>query len=129
VEELKKTGVVRFVLSEETPHPVEIHTEGALIVTFDPLDGSSIVGSNWSVGAIVGIWECDESVLIGKRGRDQVGASCCVFGSRTSALFHNTATDGVDEHTLIGNIWRVTKTSIQIRSKGKIFSPGNLRAV
>ena len=26
------------------------------IVTFDPLDGSSIIGTNFSVGSIFGIW-------------------------------------------------------------------------
>jgi sedoheptulose-bisphosphatase len=37
------------------------------IVTFDPLDGSSIVGCNWTVGSIFGIWKNDEKKLIGHK--------------------------------------------------------------
>ena len=32
-------------------------------VTFDPLDGSSIIGTNWSVGSIFGIWKSDEKYI------------------------------------------------------------------
>ena len=39
--------------------------QGPFIVTFDPLDGSSIIGSNWTVGSIIGIWRSDENILIG----------------------------------------------------------------
>lgn len=34
------------------------------IVTFDPLDGSSIIGSNFTVGTIFGVWvNCDKKVI------------------------------------------------------------------
>lgn len=39
-------------------------------VAFDPLDGSSIVDTNFSVGTIFGIWPGDK--LVGITGRDQV---------------------------------------------------------
>lgn len=40
-------------------------------VAFDPLDGSSVVDTNFSVGTIFGVWPGDK--LIGITGRDQVG--------------------------------------------------------
>lgn len=40
-------------------------------MAFDPLDGSSIVDTNFSVGTIFGVWPGDE--LIGVTGRQQVG--------------------------------------------------------
>jgi sedoheptulose-bisphosphatase len=40
-------------------------------VAFDPLDGSSIVDTNFSVGTIFGVWPGDK--LTGITGRDQVG--------------------------------------------------------
>ena len=66
-----------------------MNENGSLIITFDPLDGSSIIGCNWTVGTIVGIWEYDDRILIGKKGKDLIASSCCMYGSRTSALFYN----------------------------------------
>ena len=39
-------------------------------VAFDPLDGSSIVDTNFTVGTIFGVWPGDK--LLGVTGRDQV---------------------------------------------------------
>ena len=40
------------------------------VVAFDPLDGSSIVDTNFTVGTIFGVWPGDK--FIGVTGRDQV---------------------------------------------------------
>jgi len=53
-------------------------------VAFDPLDGSSIVGANFAVGAIFGVWSGD--CLLGRTGAEQVAAAYAVFGSRTSLV-------------------------------------------
>lgn len=45
-------------------------TGNGFSVAFDPLDGSSIVDTNFSVGTIFGIWPGDK--LTGITGRDQV---------------------------------------------------------
>lgn len=58
-----------YGLSEEKPSPIALGGS-KFIVTFDPLDGSSIIGTNWTVGSIVGIWPNDEGILIGKRVKD-----------------------------------------------------------
>ncbi len=52
-----------------------------LQVAFDPLDGSSIVGANFAVGSIFGIWPGDE--LIGRKGSEQAAAVYAVYGPRT----------------------------------------------
>ena len=41
-------------------------------MAFDPLDGSSVVDTNFSVGTIFGVWPGDK--LTGITGRDQVAA-------------------------------------------------------
>ena len=53
----------------------------ALQVAFDPLDGSSILGANFAVGAIFGIWR--GNTLLGVSGKDQVAAAYAVFGPAT----------------------------------------------
>ena len=34
----------------------KLNDKGKFIVTFDPLDGSSIIDSNLAIGTIAGIW-------------------------------------------------------------------------
>ena len=47
-----------------------ISTGEGFSVAFDPLDGSSIVDTNFTVGTIFGVWPGDK--LVGVTGRDQV---------------------------------------------------------
>ncbi|KAG5994349.1 hypothetical protein E4U54_003126 [Claviceps lovelessii] len=54
-------------------------------VAFDPLDGSSIIGPNWTVGTIIGIW-LGESALRSQPSTHQVAAILGVYGPRTTAL-------------------------------------------
>jgi sedoheptulose-bisphosphatase len=129
---------VAYSFSEETPDPykVKFADKGKWVVTFDPLDGSSIISNNWTIGAIVAIWpkDKDDQVLIGKTGRYMSSACCCCFGSRTSVMFYNEVKDKVEEYTLMNGgspneYWVTSKTDIKIRPSGKIFSPGNTRCV
>ena len=60
---------MKLACSEEVPEPVDMGGEG-YCVAFDPLDGSSIIDTNFSVGTIMGIWPGDK--LSGITGRDQV---------------------------------------------------------
>ncbi|KAM5354895.1 hypothetical protein ACJ41O_001541 [Fusarium nematophilum] len=53
-------------------------------VAFDPLDGSSIIGPNWSVGTIIGIWDGETS--INRPSDKQIAAILGVYGPRTLAI-------------------------------------------
>ena len=57
-------------------------------VAFDPLDGSSIVDTNFTVGTIFGVWPGDK--LIGVTGRDQVSClhSCNMEKNRKPKWHH-----------------------------------------
>lgn len=68
---MRAQHVVKLACSEEVPEPVDMGGSG-FSVAFDPLDGSSIVDTNFAVGTIVGIWPGDK--LEGITGRDQVRA-------------------------------------------------------
>jgi fructose-1,6-bisphosphatase len=52
-------GVCKYACSEEVPEPVDVGGEG-YCVAFDPLDGSSIVDTNFAVGTIFGVWPGDK---------------------------------------------------------------------
>lgn len=72
--------VCKFACSEEVPEAVDLGGEG-FSVAFDPLDGSSIVDTNFSVGTIFGVWPGDK--LTGITGRDQAAAGMGIYGPRT----------------------------------------------
>ena len=55
-EALKDCGVVYGASSEERPYLTKLNENGKFFVTFDPLDGSSIIDSNLAIGTIAGIW-------------------------------------------------------------------------
>jgi sedoheptulose-bisphosphatase len=64
---LARTKLVATASSEETPQETRLGGEG-FSVAFDPLDGSSIVACNFTVGTIAGVWAGDR--LVGQKSRD-----------------------------------------------------------
>ena len=59
-DNLTQSGVVFSASSEERPYMTKLNDKGKFIVTFDPLDGSSIIDSNLAIGTIAGIWKKPE---------------------------------------------------------------------
>lgn len=54
-------------------------------VAFDPLDGSSIIAPNWTVGTIIGIWDGDSALRQPPR-QNLLAAILGVYGPRTTAV-------------------------------------------
>ena len=124
---LSESDLVASFASEEQDYSVEINGEGgAYSVAFDPLDGSSLVDVNISVGSIFGVWEGNG--FLGKTGADMKCAGYFQYGPRTSFIL---AVGGeISEFTLndLGEYHR-SKSDISVAPEAKIFAPGNLRAV
>jgi fructose-1,6-bisphosphatase len=100
---LKECGVVYAASSEERPYLVKLNDNGKFFVTFDPLDGSSIIDSNLAIGTIAAIWRRPEGCtdVVGMNARtDMVGAALSCYGSRTNIVLYNALTKTVDELTL-----------------------------
>jgi sedoheptulose-bisphosphatase len=124
-EALKFSHVCKYACSEEVPEPVDMEGEG-FCVAFDPLDGSSIVDTNFTVGTIFGVWPGDK--LKGITGRDQAAAGMGVFGPRTCFVIALKDAPGCHEFLLQDDgKWLHVKETTEI-GEGKMFSPGNLRA-
>jgi sedoheptulose-bisphosphatase len=122
---LKKSGVVFSAASEEKPYANELNADGSYMVTFDPIDGSSVVDSNFSVASIFAVWEGTD--INGLNGKDLVGAALAVYGSRTTIIIFNTQSNRVEELTLLKmgtkERWIVTTPEMKIGPKAKLFSP------
>ncbi|CDW72877.1 sedoheptulose--bisphosphatase [Stylonychia lemnae] len=131
-EALKNTGMVYAGLSEERSYVTQLDDNGKYIVTFDPLDGSSIIDTNFTIGSIFAIWPKGD--LNEMTGRKIVGAALALYGSRTNILIYNPDTEQVDEATLQKTgenelQWVISQKNIRIRTDGRYFSPGNTRSI
>lgn len=124
-EALRYSGVCKYACSEEVPETVDMGGEG-FCVAFDPLDGSSIVDTNFSVGTIFGVWPGDQ--LTGITGRDQAAAGMGIYGPRTVFCIALKDAPGCHEFLLQDDgKWVHVKETTEI-GEGKLFAPGNLRA-
>lgn len=100
---MSQSGVVYSASSEERPYLTKLNEKGKFVVTFDPLDGSSIIDSNLAIGTIAGIWTKPEGTddLTGLTARSSmVGAALSCYGSRTNIVIYNAKSKTVDELTL-----------------------------
>ena len=61
-------------------------------VAWDPLDGSSILGAGWAVGAIFGVWPGGQ--LLGRSGSELAAAAYAVFGPRTLLVLARPCSGG-----------------------------------
>jgi len=138
-DNLSQSGVVYSASSEERPYLTKLNDKGKFVVTFDPLDGSSIIDSNLAIGTIAAIWTKPEGTddLTGLTARkSMVGAALSCYGSRTNIVVYNAKTKTVDELTLQSkskgeedNEWIMSQKGMKIKPEGRFFSPGNAKSM
>lgn len=105
-------------------------------VAFDPLDGSSIIAPNWTVGTIVGIW--DGRTAVGQSPAEkQVAAVVGVIGPRTTAFVALRVPGGAAPACFEVGLgaggaegWDVVRPEVKLAEppfKTRYFAPANLR--
>jgi fructose-1,6-bisphosphatase I len=114
-EELSQIKSVHTIASEEKELPMLLNEAGQYFIAFDPLDGSSLVDVNLSVGSIFGIYDGE---FVGSK----LVASCyVVYGPRVELVF---AYNGkVKLYLLQAGEFEYVK-EIHLNEKGKIMAPG-----
>lgn len=126
-------GSVGVLASEENEHPVilqqHISEEAKYAVIFDPLDGSSNIDVNVSVGTTFSIFRRPEDVRRDdptswflQRGTKQVAAGYVVYGSSTILVY--TAGKGVHGFTLDPAIgaYVLSHENIKMPRQGSYYS-------
>ena len=136
---LGNRGNVAVMASEENEEPVVVQRDwqkGKYVVVFDPLDGSSNIDVNVSVGTIFSILRRDpaptkdrtplQDVL--QPGLRQVAAGYVVYGSST--MFVYTAGHGVAGFTLDPAIgaYLISHPHIEMPAQGSIYSVNEANA-
>lgn len=97
IKELGDSGLVKYLASEEQPEVIEFESNTDLAITVDPLDGSSLLSVNLTVGTIIGI----QRGGVMKPGKEMVGAMYVLYGPLTVLVY--TLGDGVHEFVLNAN--------------------------
>ena len=113
MQHLNSNSHVGGFASEERPEYTELG-EGHYIITFDPLDGSSIIDTNFSIGSIFCVWKKTEKHLIGQKGTDAITGMIVTYGPRTTCVFYNDYIGAVQELTLIKGKWEVSQPCCKI---------------
>lgn len=121
--------------NEDVLHIPEKYPTGKYVLLYDPLDGSSNIDANVSIGTIFSIYRRVTPSGKGtmrdclQPGYKQVAAGYVVYGSST--MFVYTTGDGVHGFTLDPSIgeFLLSHENIKIPSRGRIYSvnEGNYR--
>jgi len=132
IHRLSRCGALCAMASEENADIIEIPDglpTGDYFVIFDPLDGSSNIDANVSIGTIFSIYRRkspSESRLLAsdylQKGADQVAAGYILYGSSTMMVF--TTGDGVNGFTLDPSVgeFLLSHPNIRIPEQGNIYS-------
>lgn len=131
VELLGSSGHFGLLVSEERDTVVVVdqaRETGKYVVAFDPLDGSSNLGSNIPVGTIFAIWRKREASRAAtsddfmQSGRKLVAAGYAVYGAKTSFVY--SVGQGVHGFTLDPSIgeFLLTEETIHSPQSGRTYS-------
>lgn len=119
------SGVVCNIASEEMDdiYQAQAPGPGLYSVAYDPLDGSSLVDVNLSIGTIVSIHKgCD----LFQEGRKQVAALYLLYGPRVSMVY--SVGNGVHEFNMNSLMeYTLSRENISMSPSGGIYAPGGLR--
>ena len=129
IRALKNGGQVCAVISEEDEEIVHLNKDCRYVVAIDPLDGSSNIDVNVSIGTIFSIYRrvspvggevTEEDVL--QPGTKQVAAGYILYGSSTMLVY--TTGHGVNGFTLEPSLGEfvLSHTNMTCPADGKIYS-------
>lgn len=128
---LVKTGAVCGMVSEEIDHVISVPEEdriGPYLVCFDPLDGSSNIDINVSIGSIFGILPAIRPKRVAveadfmRPGKELCAAGYCMYGPQTQLVL--TFGRGVVMFTLdpVTGTFFLTRENVRVAPEAKEFA-------
>jgi fructose-1,6-bisphosphatase I len=126
---LAKGGEVCALVSEEAESYVDLNNEGKYVIAIDPLDGSSNIDVNVSIGTIFSIYRRktlaglpiqEEDIL--QKGSEQVAAGYILYGSSTMLVYTTGfGVHGFTHEPSLGEYF-LSHPGLQMPADGKIYS-------
>lgn len=126
---LTKGGEACAIISEETESFVDLNNDGKYIIAIDPLDGSSNIDVNVSIGTIFSIYRRKSPVGqpiqqldILQRGSEQMAAGYILYGSSTMLVYTTGfGVNGFTYETTLGEYF-LSHPDMKVPEDGKIYS-------
>ena len=115
---LRDLSLVNALISEEKEEVMPVHPDGKYTICYDPLDGSSIVDVNLSVGSIFGIYDKDRLCGAGLRA-----AAYVVYGPRLELVIAVKGKRPRHYRSGASGLFS-SRSKIQLGEKGKLNAPG-----
>jgi fructose-1,6-bisphosphatase I len=126
---LAKGGEVCALVSEEAESFVDLNNDGKYVIAIDPLDGSSNIDVNVSIGTIFSIYRRKsnpgtpiQKIDILQKGREQVASGYILYGSSTMLVY--TTGHGVNGFTYEASLgeYFLSHPDMRMPDDGKIYS-------
>ncbi len=130
IRALKNGGEVCAIISEEEDEVIDLaNNKGKYMVAIDPLDGSSNIDVNVSIGTIFSIYRRKSAIGtpveeqdILQRGDEQVAAGYLLYGSSTILVYTTgCGVNGFTYEATLGEFY-LSHPCIKIPSEGKMYS-------
>jgi fructose-1,6-bisphosphatase I len=126
---LSKGGEACGIASEETEQFIDLENNGKYIVTIDPLDGSSNIDVNVSIGTIFSIYKkqtpATEPLQVSdflQKGRKQIAAGYILYGPSTMLVFSTgNGVNGFTYETTLGE-YVLSHPSLQFKNASTYYS-------
>ncbi|GGD33841.1 fructose-1,6-bisphosphatase class 1 [Malaciobacter pacificus] len=116
IEDIFKTiPSIKAIVSEEQESIVPLNEDGEYLIAYDPLDGSSLVDVNLSVGSIYGIYKNEFNA------QNIIASVYVVFGPRVEMV---VTTDDVKMYRLLNGKFEFIQ-NLELQEKGKLNAPGS----
>ncbi len=126
IEHLSDCGEFYALASEELDEPIfpEKGKNGKYVISFDPLDGSSNIDVNVSIGTIFSIHKKVDGTVNDflQEGYKQIAAGYVIYGSSTMLVY--STGNGVNGFTLDPSVgmFLLSHPDMKLPEKGKIYS-------
>ncbi|MFA9374459.1 class 1 fructose-bisphosphatase [Poseidonibacter sp.] len=114
----KEIPSIKAIVSEEQEDIVHLNDDGEYLIAYDPLDGSSLVDVNLSVGSIYGIYKNEFNA------KNIIASVYVVFGPRVEMV---VAIDDVKMYRLKHGKFEFIQ-DIVLKEKGNLKAPGSTQS-
>lgn len=119
-EKLLKIKEIKKIASEEQENAQNANENGFLCVAYDPLDGSSLMGANLSVGSIFGIYENDFSA------QNLITAGYIIYGPTIGLCIASEYSSAVEYFVYDKQNGEFQKQKeLKLEKNGKLNAPGS----
>ena len=115
-KEFSQLSIVKEIVSEEKEDIFPINRNGEYLIAYDPLDGSSLIDVNLSVGSIFGIYKNSYD------GANLVGAVYVVYGPRVEMVVARDVVELFKLDEKRGEF--IYQKELKLHEKGKLVGPG-----